>query len=789
MKQRGFWILVWSLLPAVLSAQSYLWPTNASKWLTSSFGESRARRFHAGIDIKTWNRTGYEVYASRAGYIWRVRVSPFGYGRVLYLKADTGEILVYAHLERFAPKIQEIVEAHQERTGRYSLTRTFSAGALPVTQGEIIAYTGESGVGVPHLHFEIRDSRNRPTNPLLKNFDIPDNRTPVIRAVSILPLNAEARVNGDVQPVVLTPSFVRAGEYRLEQPLEIFGEVGFAISAWDRPGPVPNRIGVHQLRLYVDGRLQFQTRYELFDLAQNRFIELDRNYLLARRGFGRFYNLFRHPANVLPFYDPNTPWAGVLTQDLIDSYELTATPGRGEVGGAAGPDEGGLVTAPLLAETRPGAHRFEIEVADFFGNLSKVEGQFVYGPKFRIVPKVVTDAAGGVWLRSLRAQPEVGIVALEVDLSQDGGETWRRVQRLEAVQLLGNRNDSLGVVLAKPRSLPRRGLLRLVAFGRDGVASYPAFTSLMPVRASVTELQKDAYPTYMRVEVAVDGVPARTPRLVVRNETGERRDTALFALAAGRFAGVVPFGPELEGTNRLEVILPGEEGDSVAVTDAFYSRRVTPGQRATVYSPDGNSWVQFFPNSAYSVFYSRLLLDPLFVPPDSDFVTGVYVAEPKDLPFNRGARIFIRYPAEEAPQKLGVYYEARPGKWVFIDNEVDSVRQTVSARVLSLERFALIRDTQPPQISNAYPPDGTRLRTRRPLLKVRVKDERSGLADEERVFMLLDGRRVPAEYDPEADELRYRPRRDLEPGKHTLVISAEDQNGNRARHEATFWVQ
>ena len=67
----------------------YLWPTDASKHLTSAFGEYRARRFHTGIDVKTWGKTGYKIFAVRSGYILRVSVSPGGYGKVVYLKFDT----------------------------------------------------------------------------------------------------------------------------------------------------------------------------------------------------------------------------------------------------------------------------------------------------------------------------------------------------------------------------------------------------------------------------------------------------------------------------------------------------------------------------------------------------------------------------------------------------------------------------------------------------------------------------------------------------------------------------
>src|SRR5512134_371649 len=109
--------------------QDYFWPTDASRYMTSGFGEARPRRFHAAIDVKTWNQTGYKIFATRSGYIERMGVSPFGYGRVLYLRLDTGEVAVYAHLERFNDKLQALAEAEQERQGEFRIEKYFEAGA------------------------------------------------------------------------------------------------------------------------------------------------------------------------------------------------------------------------------------------------------------------------------------------------------------------------------------------------------------------------------------------------------------------------------------------------------------------------------------------------------------------------------------------------------------------------------------------------------------------------------------------------------------------------------------
>ena len=61
------------------SSLNYLWPTNTSKTITTLFGEKRSRRFHAGIDVRTYGRIGDKIFAVESGYISRIKISPDGY--------------------------------------------------------------------------------------------------------------------------------------------------------------------------------------------------------------------------------------------------------------------------------------------------------------------------------------------------------------------------------------------------------------------------------------------------------------------------------------------------------------------------------------------------------------------------------------------------------------------------------------------------------------------------------------------------------------------------------------
>ena len=117
----------------------------------------RIDHFHSGLDIKTQGVTGKEVVASANGYIYRISVSPSGFGNALYIRHPSGYSTVYGHLERFTNKIEEYVRTQQFSKKSFSITLFPGKEEFPVKQGELIAYSGNSGgSGGPHLHFEIR---------------------------------------------------------------------------------------------------------------------------------------------------------------------------------------------------------------------------------------------------------------------------------------------------------------------------------------------------------------------------------------------------------------------------------------------------------------------------------------------------------------------------------------------------------------------------------------------------------------------------------------------------------
>ncbi|MCG8605596.1 M23 family metallopeptidase [bacterium] len=787
-----------SLLPAVYGQPSagtghYLWPTDASKYLTSAFCEYRGRRFHAGIDIKTWGRVGYKVFAIRPGYVWRISVSPFGYGKSIYVKLDTGEIALYAHLSRYSDRIQKVVDAEQQRLGRYRINKYFKSGQLPVQQGEVIAYTGQTGIGAPHLHFEVRDSANRPLNPLSKGYDLPDKTSPIITKVSVTPLDARSQVNGDFKPVVLYPKWMKPGRYSVDESVTVWGNVGFAVACYDKDSNSANSFGLYGFKLYIDDILKFQYQFDKMSFQENPMVELERDYRLHRRNYGRFHKLYKDKYNTRSRYVPNKTWAGVLQSASLEaSPSLHSTTTTQTVH-----NEGALRAGGLF----PGEHDFRIVVSDFFGNESTVEGEFQVGEFFSIRP-IVNEAEDGslnlhdvitydlrklhdvsTWVRNgKRWQPlRVDASLVLQDIVEKGGEG--------SVAKSGDSGSGEVLLLRRPKE--NSVILKFVATDQFSVPSYPSYYTYAAaglVGPPDVTINYDYYNDYVRIELNSTHFLSAIPRVKLYPEQLHSLSVPLQQIGFMKYVGHVPL-TTLRGENHvLEVVSENNNGSLFSQTDRFRATKISAGKNREMESDDRDFWVTFWPASLYAAIYGRIERDDVAAR-EKEMVSSIYDAEPMDVPLKAGAKVHFRYDDNEnAPEKLGVYYKTRRGRWVFIDNELDTAEQTVSAKVFSLEKFVLMKDEVVPQITRLRPKNRSRLTTRSPRISANVKDTMSGIASENDIVIRLDGRRVIAEYDPERDRIFYQVKKPLAKGRHEISVWVRDRSQNESSRESVFWI-
>jgi murein DD-endopeptidase MepM/ murein hydrolase activator NlpD len=190
-------------VPAPLYTPFQHAPMDRALELTGSFGEYRPGRFHAGLDYSTGEKVGEPVLAPLDGWIERVRASGAGYGRSIYVRTHDGRLVVLAHLDAFDQPFASFVAAAQESTGQYEQDLWPAGTRFAVRAGQRLGWSGQSGIGVPHLHLEVRRG-DMALHPMLAGAPIPTELTPHIGRIAIEPRGAGSRVNGSDRALVLS---------------------------------------------------------------------------------------------------------------------------------------------------------------------------------------------------------------------------------------------------------------------------------------------------------------------------------------------------------------------------------------------------------------------------------------------------------------------------------------------------------------------------------------------------------------------------------------------------------
>jgi hypothetical protein len=286
----------------------FISPVRIPLALSANFGELRIDHFHSGIDIKTQGVTGQEVIAAASGYIYRIGVSPGGFGKALYIRHPSGYSTVYGHLDRFIPEIEEYVKNQQYERKSFQVTLFPPVEKFTVKQGDLIAYSGNSGAsGGPHLHYEIRlaDSE-KPVNPLLFDFGATDDIRPVFERLVIYPATKNSSVNGQNKLKKINVEGSN-GKYVIspENPISINGPAGFGIKSFDLLNGSYNKCAVYATELRIDSNTIFRYVMDEFSFSESRYINSHIDYQSYMKENTYYERAFVLPNDRLSLYDIN----------------------------------------------------------------------------------------------------------------------------------------------------------------------------------------------------------------------------------------------------------------------------------------------------------------------------------------------------------------------------------------------------------------------------------------------------------------------------------------------------
>ena len=304
-----------------ISAQEATPPLDIPLLLSGNFGELRGSHFHAGLDIKTQGRQGFPVKSILAGSIRRIRVTVTGYGKALYIDHENGTTSVYAHLQKFAPKIEKIIKEQQYKKEKFLIQSYFKTNELTVEQGEVIGYSGNTGGSLgPHLHFELRDTKAQtPLNPLKLEYDIQDTQRPVIRGLYRYDLNnPKEKKKNEIR-------LIRKNDSTYTSAIQSWsGKTGIGLHMYDRQDLSYNKNGVYQIAVRLNGKEMIQYTFDKISFDDGKYISTLIDYKTYATESIRILTLYRD----LPFgfiFLPKDAPNGILNFEAGRSYLLQIT--------------------------------------------------------------------------------------------------------------------------------------------------------------------------------------------------------------------------------------------------------------------------------------------------------------------------------------------------------------------------------------------------------------------------------------------------------------------------------
>lgn len=294
-------------------------PLDITVIAAGTFGELRSNHFHSGIDIKTQQRVGLPVYGTANGFISRIKVSHFGYGKAIYITHPNGYTTVYGHLHRFSEKIEEYVKKRQYEKESFEIELFPSPEELSIEKGEVIAYSGNTGgSGGPHLHYEIRDNQERPLNPLLFGLNVKDNTKPIISEVYAYVIGENAHVNKSKTKQKLRLIDNKDGTYTVEN-IEAYGKIGFSVASIDRQDLAANKNGVYNIQARYNGDLCFELDFKRFSFDETRHLNRLIDFEHYKTNKQRLQKLFVQKGNPLSMYK------NVVNDGYIDVQDSTSS--------------------------------------------------------------------------------------------------------------------------------------------------------------------------------------------------------------------------------------------------------------------------------------------------------------------------------------------------------------------------------------------------------------------------------------------------------------------------------
>jgi len=268
--------------------------------LTGNFMEIRPNHFHSGIDIKSSKGVpGDIVRAAQVGHVSRIRITSGSYGNALYIDHPNGYTTVYAHLQRFNPRIESYLKDIQYTVESFEVDVYLPDSLISIQKSEEIGRMGNSGRSFgPHLHFEIRETKTEmPRNPEELGIGPSDTKPPTLQSLLIYGLGDEKELlstdvryfKPKVKPLELHSSVLETSH----------NKVGLGLQMYDTMNGSSNKNGVYGYKIFVDDKLIYNWEAEVFSFSDNKKINGFIDYQKQKALGQKIYLLYQQNCNTI----------------------------------------------------------------------------------------------------------------------------------------------------------------------------------------------------------------------------------------------------------------------------------------------------------------------------------------------------------------------------------------------------------------------------------------------------------------------------------------------------------
>lgn len=725
-------------------SHSFELPVKGKVDLSSSFCEYRPAHFHGGIDIRTGGKVGRKVYSPVDGYIWRIKYSYNGYGKALYLKDNDGLIYVFGHLSRLNDKLERIVWDHQLENRVYSFDNFYKTDSIPVKVGELIAFSGKSGIGAPHIHFEVRDQDNKPLNPLTNGFEIKDRTAPIIEFVgfvyqddsSVFP-NGARRFN---KKVVYDKS---RQSYILKSAVPLRGPFGLRIKTYDQIRKNGPDLNIHKAKLFIDDYIYYETIYENFDFAETAMSDLSFDFQTAAEKDKYWHQLF-------------IPEGKIFSGDK-SLYK-----------------HGGIFE--INSEIDYGLHRARIELYDAAGNKTELKFEFVMIPPGRLFNPVWVDDTT-CYMENRLNNKYIDVKKINI-FGSSGKIKWNTIKQN---QLEKKTSGDYQFIIPSGKRKP--DAIKVVAVGESGWSFSDNYFILKKSKKVRYTFDYKLVDGGFLFNISTRRQIVEAPVIKITYDDGYIKELITSPAGDGRYAAYFRDKLISSTVTKFELFEIGADSPVLTKNVSIFHAGNNPDGYATYNFGDLSLICR---NQSFYAPVNIEIVRPTERFGHSKSILGrVYLVGPKTIPL--AANIELSFALSNPKQKnIGVYRQNKKGKWKWL--KATKTSKGIKAETRFMGNFAVIEDTKSPRVKKIYPPDGKTVKTSYPKISFLVIEDLSGIENHENIQVFLDDRWLIPEFDTDTEQLITYPEKRIADGRHDLKIIVTDRVGNSRTVQTHFFV-